>query len=1233
MAETIKVNTAPTFTVSDGRLTTGFGTTSTDRPRYVALQQDGKILVAGASEGNLALARYTVNGSLDTSFSGDGKLTAKVGTSTYISTVNVAPQADGKILVTALAIDGFAISRYLSNGDLDTTFGTNGTFVPEPHAWTDAYSSSSMAVLANGKVVIAYRVYGTQWDTGLIRYNANGTIDTSFDTDGKVIVDTRSTEYTQKVLVQPDGKILLNIADVAYPSSGYTLVRMNANGTLDTSFSGDGKLPVAAGTGSVGLTEAMAVQADGKILVGGNLFAQSTNSMLVIRYNADGSLDTSFNSTGTVALRSEGGVPYTASAIAVQKDGKILAVGSGADDAQTGHVAVIRFLPNGAVDQTFGNKGVADAPIPRGSGNSAVQPSGLTIQPDGKILVTGDDGSSGSDFVLIRYNADGSLDQTFSPPANTLDGQATFNEPRYHTDYYTDALPVTLDGDVQVRDAELAAANSYGGASLTLKRHEGANADDVFSAKLNGTLSTLTSGSYFSVDGTTIGRVTTNAAGTLTLTFASNATQALVNKAMQQIAYANTSDAPPEKVQIDWAFSDGNTGTQGTGGTLKAIGSTTVTIVGLNDAPQADVAQANQKVATGVAFSYVVPANAFIDPDHDVLGYSIVMSDGSGLPPWLSFNAATRTLSGTPDALDAGTLTIRVIAKDGSGASAWSEFSLNVEASTSHVDGTAGADTLAGSGGNDVLQGYAGNDSLDGKAGADVMAGGDGNDIYYVDNAGDTVSETATGGTDTVYSTLAHYQLAPNVEYGRLLANAAGNLTGNELANILYAGNSDNVLDGGLGNDTASYAYAAASVTVSLSTTQAQATDGSGTDTLRNIENLTGSRFDDNLTGDLGNNVLNGGAGPDVMIGGNGSDTYVVDNVGDFVRETNADTVTGGVDTVTASISYTLGANVENLVLTGTDPNNGTGNALANKLTGNSSNNVLNGGAGADTMTGGLGSDTYYVDNAGDVVVESADSKLGGTDTVISTVTRTLGDYQENLVLSGTAAINGNGNTLANSLTGNAAANVLNGGTGADKMSGGLGNDTYYVDNAGDVVVESADSKLGGTDTVVSTVTRTLGDYQENLTLAGTAAINGTGNILANKLVGNSGANVLNGGGGADTLVGGQGKDVLEGGSGSDVFVFNAASETGTTSAASDVVNDFVRGLDKVDLRGIDANTATLANDAFTTFIAGTAAFTAAGQLKLVGGVLYGNTDGDADAEFAIQLTGVTQLTAADVML
>ncbi|WP_375329244.1 Calx-beta domain-containing protein [Microcystis sp. BLCC-F210] len=265
-------------------------------------------------------------------------------------------------------------------------------------------------------------------------------------------------------------------------------------------------------------------------------------------------------------------------------------------------------------------------------------------------------------------------------------------------------------------------------------------------------------------------------------------------------------------------------------------------------------------------------------------------------------------------------------------------------------------------------------------------------------------------------------------------------------------------------------------------------------------------------------------------------------------------------DTLTANVTTTLPANVENLTLTGSANINGTGNKLNNIITGNSGNNILNGATGIDTLIGGLGNDTYQIDTTTDTITENANQ---GTDTVQSSVTYTLGNNLENLTLTGTTNINGTGNTLNNIITGNSGNNILNGATGIDTLIGGLGNDTYQIDTTTDTITENANQ---GTDTVQSSVTYTLGNNLENLTLTGTTNINGTGNTLNNIITGNSGNNILNGATGIDTLIGGLGNDTYQIDTTTDTITENA--NQGTDTVQSSVTYTLGNNLENLTLTG-----------------------------------------------------------------
>lgn len=596
------------------------------------------------------------------------------------------------------------------------------------------------------------------------------------------------------------------------------------------------------------------------------------------------------------------------------------------------------------------------------------------------------------------------------------------------------------------------------------------------------------------------------------------------------------------------------------------------------------------------------------------------------------------SINGTSDSvlitgfMNAGAPLARVIFADGT---TWDRAFLLDQLLT--IRGTSGADSLTGGTsndkllgleGNDTLVGGAGADTLDGGAGIDRLVGGTGNDVYIVDEATDVIVENAgEGDLDWVRSSAATFTLPSNVEHLELIGTANISGTGNSLDNQIVGNSGNNSLsggggadfmlggdgndtlnggtgfdymEGGLGDDT--YFVDATPVFDAdgnlTSGDNVWESDGGGIDTVsagvnytlpQAVENLiltgtgnfsgTGNSLANSITGNSGANLLtggdgddtlNGGAGIDTLAGGKGNDSYVVDVSTDVITEA-AD---AGIDSVTSTASYSLSANVENLTLTGSSSINATGNGLANVLTGNSGINRLDGGAGADTMIGGAGNDTYVVDSVGDVITELAG---GGTDTVESNITYVLGAELENLTLVGSGAINGTGNGIANVLTGNASANRLDGGAGIDTMIGGAGNDTYVVDNSADVVTEAAS---GGTDTVEASVTYALSAEVESLTLTGTAAINATGNGVANTLRGNAADNVLDGGGGADTMIGGAGNDTYVVDATTDVVTeaFGEGIDTIRTTVTLPTLVANVENLTLLGTTGLSATGNALAN-------------------------------------------------------
>ncbi|MEH2224731.1 DUF4347 domain-containing protein, partial [Nostoc sp.] len=558
---------------SDGKVTTDIGTNTTDIAYSIALQDDGKILVAGVSNSNFAVVRYNSNGSLDTSFGTAGKVTTNLG-STDIA-YSIALQDDGKILVAGVSSSNFAVLRYNSDGSLDNSFGNAGKVINNLGSSDIAYS---VALQDDGKILLA-GVSNSNF--AVLRYNSNGSLDTNFGTAGKVITNLGSTDIARSIALQDDGKIL--VAGVS--NNNFAVVRYNSNGSLDTSFGTAGT--VINNLGSTDIAYNIALQDDGKIL----LVGVSNNNFAVVRYDSNGSLDTSFGTAGKV-ITNLGGTDIAYS-VSVQANGKIIVAGSSKNN-----FAVLRYNSNGSLDTSFGTAGIITTDI----GTNTIDNAYALTQHDGTIIVAG---VSANNFAVARYRVNQNPVLVKEIADKEIPEDINFNFTI--SDSFQDPDP----GDTLTYTATL-----ENGDSLPSWLSFNAATQTFSGTPLNENVGSL------------------NIKVTATDTYLAQISDIFV-----------------------------------------------LTVNNVNDAPEVFQAIADKQATEDTVFTFIIPDNTFKDVDAgDILTYTATLenSDSDPLPSWLSFNAATKTFSGTPLNANVGSLNIKVTATDTAGAQANDVFVLTV---------------------------------------------------------------------------------------------------------------------------------------------------------------------------------------------------------------------------------------------------------------------------------------------------------------------------------------------------------------------------------------------------------------------------------------------------------------------------------------------------------------------------------------------------------------------------
>ncbi len=383
-----------------GKVTTPIGTGA--EGHSVAMQSDGKIVVGGmciiGGNWDFALIRYNSDGSLDNTFGTGGKTTTDFGASGDLG-YSVVIQSNGKIVVAGSSVSDFALARYNSDGSLDNTFGTGGKLTTDFGGADQGYS---VAIQSNGKIVVAGNTNngGSNIDFALARYNSDGSLDNTFDTDGKVTTDFgTSTDRGYSVAIQSDGKIVV-VGERYVPNyNNFALARYNSDGSLDNTFDTDGKVTTdVSGSGVEDLAYSVALQSDGNIVVAGYSYSGGGWNSALVRYNTNGSLDNTFG-TGGIVTTYNGGYHYIGNSVTIQGDGKIILAGvNGYSNYDFG---LIRYNSNGSLDNSFGTGGIVGTPI----GSTSDIGYAVALQSDGNIVEAGyTDNGGTNDFAVVRYN-------------------------------------------------------------------------------------------------------------------------------------------------------------------------------------------------------------------------------------------------------------------------------------------------------------------------------------------------------------------------------------------------------------------------------------------------------------------------------------------------------------------------------------------------------------------------------------------------------------------------------------------------------------------------------------------------------------------------------------------------------------------------------------------------------------------------------------------------------------